>query len=71
MNRIRTSLLFAAGFVFAAGFSTAVFAAGCNAQALLACERVYYRCTDQPADCYRVFERCMDLAGCEIPFPSP
>lgn len=67
MNRIRTSLLFAVGFVFAAGFSTAVFAAGCNAHALLACERTQRTCTASPEDCRRAFERCMELAGCEIP----
>lgn len=67
MNCTKHSLLLVVGFFFTAGFSTAVFAFSCNAHALLACERAQRTCTGNPDDCQRVFERCMELAGCEIP----
>lgn len=68
-KRPGTLLLSVCCFLFAAGVSTAAFAA-CTPQAITNCERIKRNCQvgGLPSDaCERAYLGCMARAGCEVP----
>lgn len=69
-TRPNSVLLFVCSFAFAIGLSGTALAANCTPQAVLTCERGQGECLQagrDPAICQRIYERCMEDAGCEIP----